>query len=125
MASGTPRPFQSTPFTKPSHSGKRVRLQAPSSRDGSSKRSRHFNDSSDTRSPVTQSSEVTHGEIEPESQEPPKGLEEEDSLSEVIMAIDMRDRDTIGCSYYVARVEKLYMLSDVRFGGLDIIDTRA
>ncbi|KAI4142752.1 MAG: hypothetical protein LQ340_007241 [Diploschistes diacapsis] len=125
MASGTPRPFQSTPFTKPSHSGKRVRLQAPSSRDGSSKRSRHFNDSSDSRSQVTQSSEVTHGEIQPESQEPPKGLEEEDSLSEVIMAIDMRDRDTIGCSYYVARVEKLYMLSDVRFGGLDIIDTRA
>ena len=49
--------------------------------------------------------------------------EEDDSLNEVMMAIDMRDRDTIGCSYYAAREEKLYVLSDIKYGGLDIIDT--
>ena len=49
--------------------------------------------------------------------------EDNDALNEIVMAVDMRDRGTIGCSYYVAREEKLYFMDDVRFGGLDVIDT--
>ncbi|KAK4560402.1 hypothetical protein LTR86_005598 [Recurvomyces mirabilis] len=45
-----------------------------------------------------------------------------DSLDEVIMAVQLTERGTVGCAYYVARQEKLYFLEDVRLGGADIID---
>lgn len=50
--------------------------------------------------------------------------EDDDAANEVVMALDMRDRGTVGCCYYVAREEKLYFMDDVKFGGLDVIDTR-
>jgi len=40
------------------------------------------------------------------------------------MAIDMHNRDTVGCCYYTARDEKLYLMSDAKFGGLEVIQTR-
>lgn len=46
-----------------------------------------------------------------------------DALNEVIMAVDLRERGTVGCCYYVAREEKLYFMEDVKFGGLDVVDT--
>lgn len=48
--------------------------------------------------------------------------EDTDSLNEIIMAIDMKG-GTIGCAYYVAREEKLYLMQDIKFGGLEIVDT--
>ena len=51
-------------------------------------------------------------------------IEEDESLSETVMAVDMRDRGSIGCCYYVAATEKLYLLEDVKSGGLDTIDLR-
>jgi DNA mismatch repair protein MSH5 len=48
--------------------------------------------------------------------------ENADSMNEVIMAIDMKG-GTIGCSYYIAREEKLCMMQDIKYGGLDIVDT--
>lgn len=50
--------------------------------------------------------------------------EEDDFLNETIMALDLRDRGTVGCAYYVAREEKLYMLEDVRMSGLEVIQSR-
>ena len=47
--------------------------------------------------------------------------EESDSLDEVIMAIDLRDKETVGCCYYVAREEKLYLMEDVKYGGIEVI----
>lgn len=44
-----------------------------------------------------------------------------DFLEDVVMAIDLRDRETVGCSYYVAREEKLYCMEDVKYGGLEVI----
>lgn len=38
------------------------------------------------------------------------------------MAIDIKG-STIGCSYYVAREQKLCLMQDIQFGGLDIVDT--
>lgn len=51
------------------------------------------------------------------------GREDDDSLNEIIMAVEMRERGTVGCAYYVAREEKLYLIEDIKMGNLDIIDT--
>lgn len=59
---------------------------------------------------------------EPEGDDDINEREEADLLNEVVMAIDMRDRGTIGCCYYVAREERLALLSDVQYGGLEVID---
>ncbi|KAL8671223.1 MAG: hypothetical protein Q9168_004277 [Polycauliona sp. 1 TL-2023] len=48
--------------------------------------------------------------------------EEDDSLNEVVMALEARDRGTVGCAYYIAREEKLYMMQDMSSGGIDIVD---
>lgn len=48
--------------------------------------------------------------------------EEGDHLNETIVALDMRNRGTVGCCYYVAREEKLYFMEDAQLGGLGIID---
>lgn len=49
----------------------------------------------------------------------------DDTLNEVVMAIDLQQKDTVGCCYYVARDEKLYFTEDVKLGGLAVIDARA
>lgn len=48
----------------------------------------------------------------------------DDTLSEVIMAIDMTPRGTVGCCYYVAREEKLYFMEDIQIGDVNLVDTR-
>lgn len=50
--------------------------------------------------------------------------EESDSLDQIIMAIDLRDKGNVGCCYYVAREEILYLIEDVTYGGLEVIDMR-
>ena len=52
------------------------------------------------------------------------GREDEDSVYETVMAVDLRDRETVGCSYYVSREEKLYLMEDVKLGGLDFMESR-
>lgn len=47
-----------------------------------------------------------------------------DALNEIVMAIDIRGKGIVGCSYYVAREEKLYFMEDVKCGGVDVVDTR-
>ena len=51
-------------------------------------------------------------------------VEEDESLAERIMAVDMRNRGNIGCCYYVAQREALYLLEDIRGAGLETIDLR-
>lgn len=50
--------------------------------------------------------------------------EDNDSLNEVIMAVDLKDRGTVGCCYYIAKEEKLCLMEDVKSGGIEIVDTR-
>ena len=40
------------------------------------------------------------------------------------MAVDVRERGTVGCAYYVAAEEKLYFMEDVKLGGADIVEAR-
>lgn len=51
------------------------------------------------------------------------GREDDDTLNEVIMAVDLLPRGVVGCSYYVARDEKMFFMEDIPFGNVDIIDT--
>ena len=46
----------------------------------------------------------------------------EDFLDEIVMALDVRDRDTLGCCYYSAAEEKLFVMQDVRSGGQELVD---
>ncbi|KAL1306915.1 hypothetical protein AAFC00_005558 [Neodothiora populina] len=46
----------------------------------------------------------------------------DDASNEIIMAIDVKDRGTVGCAYYVAAEEKLYFMEDVKLGGADIVE---
>jgi DNA mismatch repair protein MSH5 len=40
------------------------------------------------------------------------------------MAVDMKPRGTVGCAYYVAAEEKLYIMEDVELDGPDVIEAR-
>ncbi|KAL1996734.1 hypothetical protein VTN49DRAFT_7599 [Thermomyces lanuginosus] len=57
--------------------------------------------------------------VEPHNMEP----SEDDDLEQVVMAIDIKESGTVGCSYYVAAEETLYILADVQHGGLEILET--
>jgi DNA mismatch repair protein MSH5 len=48
----------------------------------------------------------------------------DDTSNEVILAVDLTPRGTVGCCYYVARDEKLYFMEDIQFGEVDVIDAR-
>lgn len=39
------------------------------------------------------------------------------------MAVDVKGRGNVGCSYYVAREEKLYFMEDVKLGELEVVET--
>lgn len=48
--------------------------------------------------------------------------EDADALNEVIMAIDMKERGTLGCAYYIAREEKLCLMEDIQLANLELVD---
>ncbi|RJE19960.1 mismatch repair protein [Aspergillus sclerotialis] len=54
-----------------------------------------------------------------------RGLElsTDDDLDQVIVAIDKKDSGTVGCSYYSAEEETLYLMGDIRFAGAEVIDS--
>ena len=53
-------------------------------------------------------------------------MDEDDTdemLDNVIMAVDMKERGTVGCAYYVAREERLFCMEDMVHGGRDVVET--
>ena len=62
--------------------------------------------------------------IDSENEAAIRQREDDDALNEIIMAVDVKNKGTVGCSYYVARQEKLYIMDDAELGGLEILDTR-
>jgi DNA mismatch repair protein MSH5 len=46
-----------------------------------------------------------------------------DALNEVIMAIDMSAKGNLGCAYYVATEEALFLLEDVAMASSEIVET--
>lgn len=61
----------------------------------------------------------------PQTVEPPGDGEyiHDDDL-QIIMAMDIKDRGTMGYAYYVAAEEKLYILEDIVFGGENVFEMR-
>ena len=49
--------------------------------------------------------------------------EDLDVLNEIVMAVEMKERGSIGCAYYIAREEKLCLMQDIKMAGLEIVDT--
>lgn len=50
--------------------------------------------------------------------------DDDDTLNEVVMAVDLLSRGTVGCCYYVARDERMYFMEDIQFGDVEIIENR-
>jgi DNA mismatch repair protein MSH5 len=61
---------------------------------------------------------------DPESESQIREREDHDDLNQVIMAIDVNSNGTVGCTYYMAKEEKLHLLQDVKTGGDAVIDSR-
>lgn len=49
--------------------------------------------------------------------------EADDTLNEIIMAVDLKPRGTVGCAYYVARNETLYLMEDIEVGDVEVVDS--
>lgn len=49
----------------------------------------------------------------------------DDDSGHIIAAIDMKDHGTVGCSYYSADEERMYLLGDTRAGGMDTLEACA
>ncbi|KAI5865013.1 hypothetical protein GGS23DRAFT_557266 [Durotheca rogersii] len=65
------------------------------------------------------------GDDEDDSRENGTSLssEEADATGEIIMAIDMKDNEGVGCAYYIAADEKLFLLEEVAALGIDLVET--
>lgn len=46
-----------------------------------------------------------------------------DALNEVILAIDMKENGNLGCAYYIAADEILFLLEDVPMASIEIVET--
>lgn len=54
---------------------------------------------------------------------PHHGEDDIDIVSEVIMAIEMKDNNTVGCAYYVTVEETLCLQEDIAMAGIEIVET--
>ena len=52
-----------------------------------------------------------------------EGQDEDIDPDEIIMCVDMRDRGTVGCCYYESSTGSLQLVEDIKYGGLEVIDT--
>lgn len=62
--------------------------------------------------------------IDATNEHPRELNEDDDTLCEVFMALNMQENGTVGCAYYVARSETLYFMEDVHMGGADVVEAR-
>jgi DNA mismatch repair protein MSH5 len=48
--------------------------------------------------------------------------EQDHTLNEVVMAVDLTPKGTVGCCYYVARDEMMFFMEDIQIGDVDVAD---
>lgn len=48
--------------------------------------------------------------------------DDSEARDEIIMAIDMRDNGTVGCAYYVAIDEVLFLQEDIPMAGIEFVE---
>ncbi|KAI9670699.1 MAG: MutS protein msh5 [Alyxoria varia] len=65
-----------------------------------------------------------HGSYQPPSlqENPALGDIGPEDIGEVVMAVDLRERGSVGCSYYVSHNETLYFMEDAELGNVEIVD---
>ena len=51
-------------------------------------------------------------------------VEDDERLELIVMAVDVRERGTIGCAYYIAREERLFCMEEIRGGSDSLLQTR-
>ncbi|KAI1373621.1 muts domain V-domain-containing protein [Hypoxylon crocopeplum] len=98
--------YPSSPRLAPHPQRQRLSLRPPSSRASVSSLSSHHEDNGSN----SQADDMLSSE-------------DADALREIIMAIDMKDNGDLGCAYYVAIDEALFLLEDVAMSGLDLVET--
>ena len=54
---------------------------------------------------------------------PEDDFDDNDALNEIIMAVDMKDNNTVGCAYYVVIEETLFLQDDIPVAGIEILET--
>ena len=94
---------------------KRVRVRSPSVTENTLPSPRQARGHHE-RDPPSES-----GRAEPQT-DPEDRFEDADYLGEVITAIQVKSNDTVGCSFYVAREEKLFVSSDMKYGGIEMVE---
>ncbi|KAI1104166.1 muts domain V-domain-containing protein [Jackrogersella minutella] len=99
------QPYPSSPQLPPHPERQRLSLRPPSSQ-ASSINSRHPPEDDDD----SHADDVLSNE-------------DADALGEIIMAIDMKDNGNLGCAYYIAIDEALFLLEDVAMSGIDLVET--
>ncbi len=102
------RDFGSSPVLPALPTRKRVSLRPPNS---------HVNTSSPAQPLADEHNEVFESEIDMQQRE------DADALNEIVMAVDRRERGTVGCAYYIAREERLCLMEDIKLAGIEIVDT--
>lgn len=120
MESSFKRKRQSAYITPRSHRSRRNPLDVAFSQGGRHNHSR-------TRFSSPRASEARQrpgnaGEVRTDSRS--FEISTDDDLDQVIVGIDVKDSGTVGCAYYSAEEEKLYLLGDIRSGGNETIDSR-
>ncbi|KAI2466390.1 muts domain V-domain-containing protein [Annulohypoxylon bovei var. microspora] len=96
---------ESSPQLPPHPQRQRLSLRPPSSRASLKNSGRRQEDDDDSRVDDVLSNE------------------DADALGEIIMAIDMKDNGNLGCAYYIAMDETLFLLEDVAMPGIDLVET--
>jgi len=47
---------------------------------------------------------------------------QDDTLNEIVMAVDLSPGGAVGCCYYVAREEKMFFMEDIQMADVDVVD---
>lgn len=55
---------------------------------------------------------------------PTAGTEDDilDDMAEIVLAVDVKEKGTVGCCFYSASDERLKILSDAQLGGKEFVD---
>ena len=129
ITSGSSRPNASRrstpliPFKRPtlvaqqqSSRGSTSRPVLPHRRVTIASQPRSIREQSNSQAPVSQADQISAA----------SNVEDgtDESLEHVVMAIDLRERGTLGCAYYVAREERLYCMEDIANGGMETVERR-
>ena len=125
-------PLLSTPTTNPrsrGHPPSRARSSPRNQLPGRAPKSARLapynsHDSSTIELPPSASLAPSENEHDRDREAEGQEQVENESIDQIVMAVDMRDEGTVGCCYYLAARETIYLMVDIKSAGVDIVDLR-